>query len=101
MTLSRQALPIRLLRAPLRLIPSKLIERRCRRTSLPEKVLARTFWGGEMNVLLPEPLSIQLHRYGFYEPELSQAVLEHVRSGMVFFDVGSHFGYFSLLASHL
>lgn len=36
-----------------------------------------------------------------YEPETSLFLLDNVKEGDVFLDVGAHFGYFSLLASHL
>lgn len=65
------------------------------------RVRARTFWGGTMHVILPERVSTSIHRYGFFEPDLTRIVLECVRPGMVFYDIGAHFGYYSLLASEL
>lgn len=59
------------------------------------------FFGAGMSVVLPEPVSHQLYVYGAFEPELSAAMIAHVRSGDVVVDVGSHFGYFTLLASKL
>jgi FkbM family methyltransferase len=67
-------------------------------------VLARrasTFWGGSMNVYLPEPVSTFLYRYGYFEEGLSAFFLAVLQPGNRFLDIGSHYGYFSLLARHL
>jgi FkbM family methyltransferase len=66
-----------------------------------KRARARTFWGAEMLVLFPEPVSVQLYRFGYYEEGLTRAFLDLVGPGMVVFDVGAHFGYFSLLAKTL
>ena len=52
-----------------------------------------------MTVAFPEPVSLLLYRYGYFEEELTSMVLEYLKPGMTFFDVGTHFGYFTLLAS--
>src|SRR5215204_2590574 len=36
---------------------------------------------------------------GDYEPPVRRALMEHLRPGMVFYDVGANVGYFSLLAA--
>ena len=54
-----------------------------------------------MNVVFPEIVSCFLYRYGFFEPDLTRIVIDSVNSGDVVFDIGTHFGYYSLLASHL
>lgn len=91
----------KVLRSPARVTTSKVLElyARIRRQALP--CTARTFWGGDMAVVLPEPVSTTIYRYGFFEMELTRMVLSLVSPGMTFFDVGSHFGYFSLLAAKL
>ncbi|MCB9708691.1 MAG: FkbM family methyltransferase [Myxococcales bacterium] len=61
----------------------------------------RTFWGDEMTVVLPEVVSTCIFNYRIYEPGLTLFALEYCEPGMVFADVGAHFGYFTLLASHL
>ena len=38
---------------------------------------------------------------GNYEPEQTEAFVSAVQPGSVVYDVGAHFGYYSLLASHL
>lgn len=60
-----------------------------------------TFWGQKMRVVLPEGVSVSLYRYGFFEEELTAIFLKLIRPGMTVFDIGAHFGYFSLLASAL
>ncbi len=64
-------------------------------------VSARTFWGGRMRVVLPEVVSSEILRFGYVEENLVAALLAHVPAGGTVFDVGAHFGFFSLLASHL
>lgn len=62
---------------------------------------AKTFWGGRMNVVLPEPMSHSIYRYGYCEPDMSLMLARTLKPGMVFFDIGAHFGYASMLASAL
>lgn len=67
----------------------------------PIRVQAPTFWGGSMQVALPEHVSTVIYRRGYFEEELSRYLLTAIRPGAVFFDVGAHFGYYTLLAAHL
>jgi len=64
-------------------------------------ISTKTFWGERMCVIVPEGGSISLVTTGFIEPELTKWILRHVQSGMTVLDVGAHFGYFTMLASHL
>jgi FkbM family methyltransferase len=66
-----------------------------------KKVNAKTFWGDEMNVVLPECVSSAIYDAGFFEEGLTFIVLKYVKPGTVFVDIGAHFGYFSSLASKL
>lgn len=91
----------RTLRAPLLLPTSKVLENFCRITGSTRKLQARLFWGERMNVVFPEIVSCFLFRYGFFEPDLTRIVIDSVDPGDVVFDIGTHFGYYSLLASHL
>jgi FkbM family methyltransferase len=91
----------RTLRAPLLLPTSKALERYCRMTESTCKLQARLFWDERMNVVFPEIVSCFLYRYGFFEPDLTRIVIHSVNPGDVVFDIGTHFGYYSLLASHL
>jgi len=54
-----------------------------------------------MNVVFPEIVSCFLYRYGYFEEGLSTIVMRHVKPGQTFFDVGTHFGYYTMLASRI
>ena len=65
--------------------------------------LARTFFGAEMEVVLPSATEIFLFGAKTHDSEirLARFLMRHLRPGDTFCDVGAHFGYFSLLASQL
>lgn len=86
---------------PVVMVKSKMIERRCRRTGGISEEVATTFWGEPMRVVFPDRVSMAIYRYGLFEPELTRAFIHFLKPGMTFFDVGSHFGFFSLLALKL
>lgn len=65
------------------------------------EITAQTFWGGNMKVVLPEPVSTHIWRYGFFEADVALYIINHLREGMTFIDVGGHFGFFTLLGSLL
>lgn len=65
------------------------------------EIRARTFWGGTMNVILPEVVSMQIWRHGFFEADVCLYMMNSLKEGMTFIDVGGHFGYFTLLGSYL
>jgi FkbM family methyltransferase len=67
----------------------------------PVKVKAYTFWGATISVMLPELVSTQIVSDSYFEKHETLVLLQRLRPGMVFFDVGAHVGYFSLLASRL
>jgi FkbM family methyltransferase len=52
-----------------------------------------------MLVVMPELVSRAIYHYGYYEEGLTRMVLEYLRPGMVFIDIGAHLGYYTLLAS--
>jgi len=91
----------RLLHSPVRLLHSKVLELYAKQFRKPVWRRATTFWGDELNVAFPEGVSMALYRYQFLERALTQIMLSTIKPGMVFFDIGAHFGYYSLLASHL
>ncbi|MCC6526556.1 MAG: FkbM family methyltransferase [Polyangiaceae bacterium] len=96
------ATPLRKLATrPMRLGASKVLEVLCRAVGAGVPVVARTFWGERMRLVVPDRVSLTILRYGFFEEELTRVFIEWLKPGMVFFDVGSHFGYFSLLAANL
>ncbi len=85
----RQAV-VSLLNAALSMLPSATVT-----------VSARTFWGERMRVVLPEVVSSEILRFGYFEENLVAALLAHVPAAGTVFDVGAHFGFFSLLSSRL
>jgi FkbM family methyltransferase len=91
----------RLLHSPVRLLYSKALELYAKQFHRPVWRRATTFWGDELDVAFPEGVSMALYRYQFLERALTQIMLSTIKPGMVFFDVGAHFGYYSLLAAHI
>ncbi|HVH67329.1 MAG TPA: FkbM family methyltransferase [Gemmatimonadales bacterium] len=68
---------------------------------LSHAVSTKTFWNGRFEVVLPEGTSTHVWRYGFFESDVCTFLLRFLRPGMVFVDVGAHYGFFTLLASNL
>jgi len=97
----RSSRTAKLARAPGRLLYSGMAVAACRMFKTSMSQTARTFWGDAMRVIIPEPGSVALLRYGFVDEGLTSIVLRLVKPGMIFFDVGAHYGYFSLLAAYL
>lgn len=65
------------------------------------KVSVPLFWGQEMSVVFPEFVSGRIGKYGYFEDDVTSMFIDCLEPGMRFYDVGSHYGYFSLLASSL
>jgi FkbM family methyltransferase len=65
------------------------------------KTKAKLFSGDEMTVVFPDLVSIALRLYGFYEEGLTKMVLEYLKPGMIFIDVGAQFGYYTILGSRI
>jgi FkbM family methyltransferase len=82
-----------------RLAAARALHLASRLTGVPIKVRTRTFWDQSIELVFPEVVSECIFRAGFYEAGLTTMLIEHIRPGNVFLDVGAHFGYFSLLAS--
>ncbi|MFQ5507765.1 MAG: FkbM family methyltransferase [Leptospirillia bacterium] len=61
----------------------------------------RLFFGDPMTVVLPEVISETLYTYGFFDETVTRLAIHAVKDGDTVLDVGAHFGYFSLLFSHL
>lgn len=66
-------------------------------------VKAKTAWGDEMLVLLPEMKQLYLSGCyeGIEERLFTQYMLDHLKEGDVVFDIGANVGFFSLLSAHL
>jgi len=54
-----------------------------------------------MDIVLPEVISQQIYTYGFFDETVTWLALHAARQGDTVIDVGAHFGYFSLLFSHM
>ena len=67
--------------------------------SLPYQT--KTFWGKRMKIILPEVISSDLRRFGFIEHTVASFIINNCSSGDEVIDVGSHFGFFSLLMSEV
>ncbi len=87
--------------APIKFVNSKLLELIAMSLNKTFKIKTMTFWNENMFVIIPEEVSLFIFRYGFYEEGLTRMVLEYLKPGMTFFDIGAHFGYFSLLALYI
>lgn len=100
-TLASSPRMMKLLTQPHHLGRSKLLEWRAREKPEGIPSVAKTFWDQPMHVVLPERVSLTLLRYGFFEAELTRALIQLLQPGMVFFDIGAHIGYFSMLTAEL
>lgn len=65
----------------------------------PYKIKAKTLWGDTMTYYLPEGQAILY--YGFFEANLTNFFINFLHDGDCFMDVGTHVGYYSVLASRL
>jgi len=87
----------RVIKDPLRTIPWYIINAIAH--IRPFKVNYKTLWGDKMTFYLPEGNAI--YYYGFFEANLTNFFLNFLKEGDVFFDVGAHVGYYSVLSSSL
>jgi FkbM family methyltransferase len=91
----------RLAKEPRKILFSKVLKAMSVWSKRNIRIQAKTFWGEKKLVVFPEVNSLRIYRYGFIEEDLTKMVIEYVRNGMTFFDIGAHFGYFTLLGAHL
>jgi FkbM family methyltransferase len=97
---SRTRMRYRALRHPWRFgCPSPSRLRQWKASGYSTRAKARTPWGQQITVTLPDDVSVALRWNGFFEYDLSAFYLRMLRPGMTFVDIGAHVGYFSLLAS--
>jgi len=54
-----------------------------------------------MTVAIPEQVSQLLYAFRYFEPGLSKIIIDNVHPGDIFFDIGAHYGYFSLLSANI
>jgi len=67
----------------------------------PQKTQISTFFGEKMIVFPPEEVSVKLIKNGYFEENLTYMFLKKIKKEMTVLDIGTHFGYFTLLASRL
>lgn len=89
----------KIFKTPKRMLSSVLLSMIARRFNRGFKITTKTFWGDEMTVVIPEVVSLSIFRYGYFEEGLTKMMLEYLKPGATFFDIGAHFGYFTLLSS--
>ena len=65
------------------------------------KTFVKAFWNKDVQVILPDYTSCSIFLNGFTEKVFTRFILEHIKPGMTFLDVGAHIGYFSLLVSEI
>jgi FkbM family methyltransferase len=71
------------------------------RFTRPIEVTCHLFDGQSLRAVLPEIVATDLYRHGRIEPPVTQLLLERLHPGMVFIDVGAHYGYFTVVADRL
>src|SRR5690606_35964246 len=86
---------VRLRHLPFHLVLPRMLNA----AGLPRCVTARTFFGHDLRVHLPDLVGVKLYQYGFFEEGLTRAIIEKLPRGGVFIDIGAHVGYFTALAS--
>lgn len=91
----------RMLFTPWRTLYPEIIEFMFKHWGTTISVYTGTFFGSEMKIVLPEPVSTTIWRFGLFEDGLTAFMLNYLKPGMVFYDIGAHFGFFSLLASRI
>lgn len=100
-SLSKKTRTQRVMKIPHKMFYLKILELMTLWFKNPVRIKAKTFWNENMFVVLPEIVSVNIYRNGFFEEGLTKMVLEYLKPGMTFFDIGAHFGYFTLLSSVL
>jgi FkbM family methyltransferase len=72
-----------------------------RKLGIQRRLNIRTVWGGNFTGVLPEAVTSEIWRSGSFELPVGLSILKFLPDGGTMADVGAHFGYFSLFASHL
>lgn len=99
--LSKESQLSKIVKSPPKMLSSKFLEAAALSARTNINISAKTFWGDRMTVVFPEVISGFIYRYGFFEQNLSTIFLNYIKPGSVCFDIGTHFGYFTMLASTL
>lgn len=72
-----------------------------RRTRTLKEIVVQSPFGFKFSGVLPEHVSALIWRFGVYEWSTTILLARVLRSGDSFVDIGSHFGYFTLLSARL
>lgn len=89
--------PSRILRAPIKTIFYYFLALLAR--IKPYKLSFKTLWGDDMVSYLPEGNTF--YYYGYCEANLTNFLLRFLKEGDIFFDVGAHIGFYTMLSSKL
>lgn len=87
----------RLLRTPLRTLPYYVLATLGHLRPFP--LTFKTLWGTKMTASLPEGNTF--YYYGYCEANVTNFFLRYLTGDMVFFDIGAHVGFYSMLAGEL
>jgi FkbM family methyltransferase len=87
----------KVLKRPVRVVLPKLLSE----FGIPLRVRTTLFWGAQMDIILPEVVSTHIYRYGYFDFDVCRYFIDYLREGHTYIDVGSHLGFFSLLANRL
>ncbi len=88
---------LRLMKTPLKSLSIYIL----RASGRKKPVVCQTAFDMNFHGVVPEAVTSLIWRFGAYEPETSLFILDSMKPGDVFLDIGAHFGYFSLLASKI
>lgn len=64
-------------------------------------ITTSTFWGGKMQIILPERVSFSIWRNTYFDENVTIFLLKYLKKNETFIDIGAHFGFYSLLGSYL
>jgi FkbM family methyltransferase len=64
------------------------------------KLKVKIVTGQEMSIVLPDNISSSLYTSGFFETEETKGFISLMKEACTFLDIGSHIGYYSVLANH-
>jgi hypothetical protein len=90
----------RLARHPARTLTAR-VGREAGRRGLGVPLTGTTFWGDRIRGYAADPVSEHIYRFGYFDADLTAALIRLLQPGMQVIDIGAHTGYFSLLAAAL
>lgn len=91
----------KLIKHPIRTIYNKTLSVILEKIDKSIRIKAKTFWGDRMIIVWKESVSLSIFKVGFFEEGLTRMLLQYLQPKMIFFDIGAHFGYFTMLASRI